>query len=329
MKLRSLHARFVTGAVFWTAGLLAAAIAIAVTVVTRYPHSALIVHDGLLAMGGAALVTAGLSVIRRGLSPVAMLRERLTDVRNGRSSRLEGEYPDEVAPLVDDLNGLLEDRDRRVARAAARAGDLAHGLKTPLAILVQEIACAEAVGQHDLASSIRQQVARMQRQIDSHLAQARATAGVSATARTSVTEAVGGLVRTMERLYADRALSFRVTVPPNCMVRVPLEDLEEMIGNFLDNACKWTRSRIAIAALVEDGRVVITVDDDGAGLSAAMRGQVVQRGVRADEAAPGSGLGLAIVRDLAEAYCGSIALEQSSSLGGVSARLTLPVIGTA
>ena len=323
MKLRSLHARFVAGAVFWTAGLLAAAIAIAVTIVTRYPHSALIVHDGLLALGGAALVTAGLSVIRRGLSPVAMLRERLSDVRHGRSSRLEGEYPDEVAPLVDDLNRLLEDRERRVARAAARAGDLAHGLKTPLAILAQEIARAEAAGQHDLAGSIRQQVARMQRQIDSHLAQARATAGASATARTNVADAVAGLVRTMERLHADRALSMQASVPADCVVRVPLEDLEEMIGNLLDNACKWTRSRVAISAVAASGRVVIAVEDDGAGLSAAMRGQVLQRGVRADEASPGSGLGLAIVRDLAAAYGGAIALDQSS-LGGVSARLTLP-----
>ena len=324
MKLRSLHARFVAGAVFWTAGLLAAAIAIAVTIVTRYPHSALIVHDGLLALGGAALVTAGLSVIRRGLSPVAMLRERLGDVRQGRSSRIEGEYPDEVAPLVDDLNGLLADRERRVARAAARAGDLAHGLKTPLAILAQEIARAEAAGQHDLAGSIRQQVSRMQRQIDSHLAQARATAGVSATARTNVADAVAGLVRTMERLYADRALSMQASVPSDCVVRVPLEDLEEMIGNLLDNACKWTRSRVAISAVGNSGRVVIAVEDDGAGLSAAMRGQMLQRGVRADEASPGSGFGLAIVRDLAEAYGGAIALEPSS-LGGVSARLTLPV----
>jgi signal transduction histidine kinase len=324
VKLRSLHARFVAGAVFWTAGLLATAIAIAVTVITRYPHSALIVHDGLLAMGGAVLVTAGLSVIRRGLSPVAMLRERLSDVRDGRSSRLEGEYPDEVAPLVDDLNGLLDDRERRVSRAAARAGDLAHGLKTPLAILAQEIARAEAAGQHDLAASIRQQVARMRRQIDSHLAQARATAGVAAAARTSVTDAVAGLVRTMARLYADRTLAFEAQIPPDCTVRVPLEDLEEMIGNLLDNACKWTRSRVTISATAAAGRVQISVDDDGAGLDAAMLERVLKRGVRADEAAPGSGLGLAIVGDLTEAYGGSIGLERSA-LGGVRATLSLPM----
>jgi signal transduction histidine kinase len=323
VKLRTLQARFIAGAVFWTSGLLAAAFAIAIAVVARYPHSALIVHDGLLALVGAALVTAGLSVIRRGLSPVAMLRERLSEVRNGRSGRLEGQYPDEVTPLVDDLNGLLDDRERRVARAAARAGDLAHGLKTPLAILAQEVARAEAAGQHDLAASIQQQVTRMQRQIDSHLAQARAAAGVSASARTRVGDAVSGLVRTMERLYAERALAIQAHIPLDCTVRAPIEDFEEMLGNLLDNACKWTKSRVTVTATADSGGVVIAVDDDGAGLNASMREQVLKRGVRADEAAPGSGLGLAIVRDLAEAYGGSITLEQSP-LGGVSARLRLP-----
>ena len=325
MRVRSLHGRFIAGAVFWTTGVIAAAIAVAITIVSRYPHSALIVHDGLLALGGAALVTAGLSVIRRGLSPFEMLRERLNAVRQGRSTRLEGEYPDEVAPLVSDLNGLLADRERRVARAVARAGDLAHGLKTPLAILAQEGDRAEAAGHHELSLSIRQQVTRMQHQIDTHLAQARATAGAaSSTSRTRVVDAVAGLLRAMERLYADRHLAFREQIGADVAVRVPLEDLEEMIGNLLDNACKWGKSQITIAAGPSDGGVLITVDDDGAGLDPAMREQVLKRGVRADEAAPGSGLGLAIVRDLAEAYGGSVALAESAS-GGVSARLILPI----
>jgi signal transduction histidine kinase len=324
MKLQSLHARFVAGAVFWTVGLLAAAFAIALAVVARYPKSVLLVHNGLLALVGAVLVTAGLSVIRRGLSPVAMLRARLGDVREGRSQRLDGQYPAEVAPLVDDLNRLLDDRDDRIARAAARAGDLAHGLKTPLAILTQEINRADEAGQPELANLLRQQVVRMRRQIDSHLAQARATAGgASVSARTNVGDAVDGLVRTMERLFADRALTIRVSVARDSVARVPLEDLEEMAGNLLENACKWTRSRVMISAVAEGGHLLIAVDDDGAGLSAVMRERVLQRGVRADERAPGSGLGLAIVRDLAEAYGGSIALEQSP-LGGVSAKLTLP-----
>jgi signal transduction histidine kinase len=145
---------------------------------------------------------------------------------------------------------------------------------------------------------------------------------VSVTTRANVADAVAGLVRTMERLYADRSLSIRADVPSDCAVRVPMEDLEEMIGNLLDNACKWTKSLVTISAATEGARVVITVDDDGGGLNAEMREQVLQRGVRADEAAPGSGLGLAIVRDLAEAYGGTIALQQALD-GGVRARLTL------
>jgi signal transduction histidine kinase len=127
----------------------------------------------------------------------------------------------------------------------------------------------------------------------------------------------------MERLYAERALTFVVDAAPDLAVRVPPEDLEEMIGNLLDNACKWARSRVTVAATLDGSRAVIDVDDDGKGLDPALWEQMLQRGVRADEAAPGSGLGLAIVRDLAEAYGGTIALARSP-IGGMRARLTLP-----
>ena len=210
----------------------------------------------MLTIGGVVLVTAGLSVIRSGLSPFRMLRERLAAVRDGRTARLEGDYPTEVVPLVDDLNTLLDERERRVARAMAKAGDLAHGLKTPLAVLAQDSDRAHAAGQPELAASIRQQVERMRRQIDSHLAQARATAlGAATGTRASVADAARALARTMERLYADRALSITVDVPPEHLVRMPIEDLEEMLGNLLDNACKWARSRVAVSAAF-DGRHV-------------------------------------------------------------------------
>lgn len=323
MKVRSFHARLVAGALFWTAGVLAAATAVAVFAASRHPRQVLLIHNGLLALFGAALVTAGVSVIRRGLSPLRMLQERLAGVREGRTNRLEGDYPSEVAPLVDDLNGLLAEREERVARAVARAGDLAHGLKTPLAILVQDIARADAAGQRDLAESIRQQVARMSRQIDSHLAQARvAASGPSSSARVDVGDVADGLVRAMVRLHADRALLITADIPPGIVARVPLEDLEEMIGNLLDNACKWARSTVRLSASRTGAQIVVCIDDDGAGLDPSMRARVLQRGVRADETAPGSGLGLAIVRDLAEAYGGSIALEGSPD-GGVRAVLTL------
>jgi signal transduction histidine kinase len=323
---RSLHARLIAGATIWSAGLLAVAFALAVVSVNRYPDKVLLIHHGLLALTGAVLVTAGVSVIRRGLSPIALLRERLTAVRDGRTARLEGEYPAEVAPLVADLNTLLEDRERSMARAAARAGDLAHGLKTPLAVLAQEIPRAEAAGQPDLAGAIRQQVDRMRRQIDSHLAQARAAAlGRASRVHADVGEVAPGLARTMGRLYAGRALAIIVEVPGHPRARVPVEDLEEMLGNLLDNACKWARTRVTVSASLDDARVIILVDDDGPGVEASKREQVLQRGVRADETAPGSGLGLAIVRDLAEAYGGGVTLEISPS-GGVRARLTLPAV---
>jgi len=321
VKLRSLNARLIAGALVWTVGVGGAG-AVAIAILRRHPEWAWRVHYTLPILAGLVFVAAGLLVVRGGLLPLRMLRERLAAVRDGRTARLEGEYPTEVAPLVDDLNALLEERERRVARAVAKAGDLAHGLKTPLAIVAQDIERAEATGQLEVAASIRRQVERMRRQIDWHLAQARATAGAVPGARANVADSARGLARTMERLYADRALTISVEVPADCVVRVSGEDLEEMLGNLLDNACKWARSRVTVRAALEGARVVIDVADDGAGLDPSMREQVLRRGVRADEAAPGSGLGLAIVRDLAEAYGGAVALERSPD-GGVRAQLTL------
>lgn len=323
MKLRSLHARLIAGAVLWAVGVLGAS-AIAMAVIPRHPGWAWRIHYSLPIVAGVTFIAAGLFVVRRGLSPFVTLRERLAAVRDGRTARLEGEHPIEVAPLVDDLNALLAEREERVARAVAKAGDLAHGLKTPIAILAQEIERADAAGRHDLAASLRDQVERMRRQIDSHMAQARVTAaGVPPNARANVADSAQGLVRTMERLYADRALAIAIDVPADLAVRAPIEDLEEMLGNLLDNACKWASSCITISAAVAGSRIVILVDDDGVGVDLSMREDVLRRGVRADETAQGSGLGLAIVRDLAEAYGGTIALERSPD-GGVRAQLTLP-----
>jgi signal transduction histidine kinase len=164
----------------------------------------------------------------------------------------------------------------------------------------------------------------MRRQIDYHLVHARAAAsGVTPGARCSVAESAVGIARTLERLHAARGLSIHLDVPAHHAVRGQREDLDEMLGNLVDNACKWARSRIEIAAGNGDGRIVITVDDDGPGIPGEMRQSVMQRGVRADEAAPGSGLGLAIVRDLAALYGGQIVLDESA-LGGLRARLELP-----
>jgi signal transduction histidine kinase len=270
-------------------------------------------------------MVAGLLQVRRGLIPLHRLRERLAAVHAGRVSRVDGNYPSEVQPLVDDLNALLDHREETVSRALAKAGDLAHGLKTPLAVLAREAERAKTAGHGELAAAIGEQVERMRRQMDYHLAHARAAAsGGAPGAQCDVLASAEGLTRTLQRLHAERGLTIDVYVPHGQAVRAERVDVDEMIGNLLDNACKWAKGRVSISASQRDSTVVILVDDDGPGLAATLREAVLQRGVRADEAAPGSGFGLAIVRDLAELYGGTISLE-GSPLGGLRARLQLPV----
>jgi signal transduction histidine kinase len=269
-------------------------------------------------------ILAGIWQFRAGLLPFGRLRQQLSGLRDGSGDRIEGTYPTEVQPLVNDLNSLLEHRERIVRRALAKAGDLAHGLKTPLAVLAQEAERAEAAGEHETASTISLQVDRMRRQVDYHLTQARATTpGNVPGARCPVLVSVEGLTRTLEKIYAARGLAIEVDVSPGHFIRGQREDLQEMLGNLLDNACKWAKSNVKIQSVQENGAVVLTVDDDGPGLPPAMRDQMLQRGMRADEAAPGSGLGLAIVRDLAQLYEGTITLDDSP-MGGLRASLRLP-----
>ena len=323
----SLRARLLVGAFVWMIAVFVSVTAVLIKIGRNHPEYRLpgATYHAAMALFFLAFAVGGLLLIQRAVAPLWSLRARLSAVREGKSQRIEGDHPSEVQPLVDDLNGLLEDRERAVARALATAGDLAHGLKTPLAVLEQEAEQAGAAGHHELAATLHQQVERMQRQIDYHLVRARATAASRAALglRCAVLPSVEGLVRTMRRLHAERELAIDVDVSPAHEVRGRREDLDEMLGNLLDNACKWARSRVAVGASADDGGVVIVVDDDGPGLDPSMREAVLARGVRADEAAPGSGFGLAIVRDLAELYGGSIVLG-SSPLGGLRAELRLP-----
>jgi signal transduction histidine kinase len=271
-----------------------------------------------------AFIVAGVAQVRRGLTPLEGLRARLAAVREGREGRIEGSYPSEVQPMVNDLNALLEHREQVVRRALAKAGDLAHGLKTPLAVLSHEAERAAAEGHPDLAAHIIKQVERMRRHVDYHLAHARAAAsGATPGARCSVGASADGLSRTLLRLHAGGGPSIHVDVSPEHFVRGERADVDEMLGNLLDNACRWARSQVTLASSASGASIVITVDDDGPGLDPSMREVVLQRGVRVDEAAPGSGLGLAIVRDLAELYGGSISLG-GAPIGGLRAQLQLP-----
>lgn len=321
--LHSFRWRILLGTVLWTLGLLPL-MHLLFLVIHRQLHLFSARSIAIFLAFATVCMVAGIWQFRAALLPFGSLRRQLLGLRDGSGRRVEGTYPTEVQPLVSDLNSLLEHRERIVQRALAKAGDLAHGLKTPLAVLAQEADRVEAAGQHESASTINLQIERMRRQVDYHLAQARAaTPGDVPGARCPVLPSVEGLTRTLLRIYAGRGLRIEVDVSPAHFIRGQREDLEEMLGNLLDNACKWAKSTVKIQSLQENGTVALTVDDDGPGLPASMRERVLQRGVRADEAAPGSGLGLAIVRDLAELYEGTIALEESA-MGGLRATLRLP-----
>ena len=204
-------------------------------------------HGALTAVIAVACMAIGFAVMRRALIPIDSIRRRLSAVQQGVERRLDGAYPAEVQPLVDDLNALLTHGEQAVARASAKAGDLAHGLKTPLAVLSNEAERLAANGDADLAATIAQQVGLMRRQVDYHLAHARAAAsGTALRTRCPVAVSADGLARTMLRLHAQRGLAIDARIDPSHAFRGQREDLDEMLGNLLDNACKWARTRVSI-----------------------------------------------------------------------------------
>jgi len=276
---------------------------------------------GILAV---ALIAAAAIQVRIGLQPLHRLRAGVAAIREGRVKRLEGRFPTETQPLVEDLNGLLQRNEEVVARGRIQAGNLAHGLKTPLSILANEVDRLAAEGAPDLAASMREQIATMQQQIEFQLARARAAAAVEVPgARVAVAPSVAAIHRTLERLYGDRDLQFALDIGPDHVFRGERQDLEEMLGNLMDNACKWARRRVAATSARDHDRLTITIEDDGPGLPTEPQGFVPAPGARFDEKVPGTGLGLAIVHDLASLYRGSLALG-GSRLGGLRAELTLP-----
>jgi signal transduction histidine kinase len=324
--MSSVRRHVMVGAILWTVGLLAVW-AVGITLYGAWLRPVIVIHSYPHALGLVAIsaMIAGFFIVRAGLRPLDSLRQKLAAVRTGAARGVDGHYPAEVQPLVRDLNALLTHKEAAVARAVAKAADLAHGLKTPLAILAQE-ADRAAAQRPELAAAIAEQVERMRQQIDYHLAHARAAAsGATPGASCLVRESADGLARTLLRLHAERGLTIEVQVDPAHAVRCRRDDLDEILGNLIDNACKWGRSRVVVSSRLADA-VIVTVEDDGPGAAPGERQRVLARGARADETAPGSGIGLAIVRELAELYGGSVALE-SSALGGLRAVLRLPAAG--
>jgi signal transduction histidine kinase len=274
----------------------------------------------------AALTAAAALQVKFGLQPMTRLGQGLRAIRAGTATHLPRSLPREVQPVVDDLNSLIDTNAQMVVRARAQAGNLAHALKTPLAILMDEAYRLTNLGQHESAQVILQQCQRMQRHIDYQMARTRAAASRSVPGvNAMVLPAVRNIVSAMKRLYCAKNLSIEVDIAADCAAQCDPSDLGEMLANLVDNACKWCNGRVRITAGADakSAQAVIMVDDDGPGLPAEAREVVFRIGERLDERVPGSGLGLPIVRDLAGLYGGEIHLNDSP-LGGLQAVLTLP-----
>ena len=275
---------------------------------------------GVLSLG---LVGAVIVQLRLALRPLARLRADLEDVHKGSAVALHGAYPDEVAPLVEAFNKVLARNAEIVQRARTQAGNLAHAVKTPLAVMAN----AADNESTPFAGLVREQTAAARAHIDHHLARARAAAAVQVPGmQTAVLPALEALVRVMRRVHVERDLVIALgRIDPQALFRGEEQDLLEMLGNLLDNACKWAQARVELGAFVRGDMLLIVVDDDGPGLPEDKREQAFARGVRLDERPAGSGLGLAIVRELAQLYGGDLELA-ASPLGGLRAALRLPAV---
>jgi signal transduction histidine kinase len=267
-----------------------------------------------------ALWAAAWLQVRSGLAPLARLRAALQQLRQGQATRLPGTHPTEVQPLVDELHAVLDDKQLLLDQARQQAGNLAHGLKTPLAVIGN---IAQRWPGED-GELLRQQLERMGRQIDWQLMRARAAASARSAVATPVLPALEELRRVLLRLHADRGLQLQLAPEgPAPGVAVEPEALKEMLGNLLDNACKWAQRQVRVRLSLDDARVRIEVDDDGPGIAPEQRVQALQRGQRLDERSSGSGLGLAIAGELARLHGGALELADAD-LGGLRAVLWLP-----
>ena len=287
--------------------------------------------DGMLwlALGllGLGLGIAAVMQVYVGLAPLRRLHGALAAVRSGQTQRLEGRFPAEVQPLVDELNSVLAQNNEVTTRARTATGNLAHALKTPLSVIGNAANSRTGPGQSEsgFARLVAAQIDVARKQIDYHLSRSRVAASLGVPgARTPVAAVLDGLLRVMRRIHAERQLEFFVHPAPGPVVfRGEEQDLQEIVGNLLDNACKWAKRRVEVTLSRSDESFGLTLDDDGPGIPEGERGRVLNRGERADEQVPGSGLGLAIVVDLARLYGGSVELADSP-LGGLRVLLTLP-----
>jgi len=271
------------------------------------------------ALGVGLLVLAALQTFY-GLWPLRRVRQEVTAIRSGEKTRISDEFPTEIRPLTEEINQLLAHSEAQAEEARRHAGNLAHALKTPLTVITN----AATAHAPDLVDTVCREALVMRRQVDHHLARARAIGRRSAAqSRATVWESLEAVQRAVDRLH--EGVTVDIAGNHQAQVRVERQDLDEMLGNLVENAAKYGGGRVFVTVESKNKMIDILVEDDGPGIPEEKRGELFKRGARLDTTGkPGTGLGLAIVRDVAEIYGGSIHLEESEDLGGLLARLSLP-----
>ena len=271
------------------------------------------------ALGVGLLILAALQTVY-GLWPLRRVRREVASIRSGEETRISDEFPTEIRPLTEEINQLLAHSEEQAEAARRHAGNLAHALKTPLTVITNA-ATADAP---DLADTVCREALVMRRQVDHHLARARAIGRrAAAQSRCRVWDSLEAVQRAVDRLH--EAATIDIAGDRNAQVRVERQDLDEMLGNLVENAAKYGGGRVFVTVEPKGEMVDVLVEDDGPGIPEERRGELFTRGARLDTTGkPGTGLGLAIVRDVAEIYGGSVRLEESEDLGGLLARLSLP-----
>ncbi|MBS0235335.1 MAG: HAMP domain-containing histidine kinase [Proteobacteria bacterium] len=270
---------------------------------------------------GALLVAASWVQVSVGLRPLSTIRGRIAGIRSGNQRRLGGEFPQEVKPLAEEIDALLDEREKAIEKARGRAADLAHGLKTPLQVLNGEVNRLEEKGDVSTASEISYLVNLMRRHIDREIARARISYANS-NASTNVRASVEQIVRVVARTPRGQDLSWQVEVPADLTARIDAIDLAEALGNLLDNAARHANKKVSVTARAEMQGISISVSDDGPGIEKGRQAAMLVRGQRLDTHTGGAGLGLAIVTDIVEAWEGSLTIENGTV--GLIATLRIP-----
>jgi signal transduction histidine kinase len=276
-----------------------------------------------LAVMASVLLLAAWLQVRTGLAPLDTLRRGVTEIRSGEKRHLERIYPDEVMPLVDEMNGLLEAQEQTIERARAWTADLAHGLKTPLMVLTADSQRLREEGHTSIADDLDQLAETMRRRVDRELIRARVRSGIEKKRMHADTaDVINAVVRTLRRSPRGSVLRWSLDIPDGAEAAILHEDLTELLGNILENATKWANEEVSIT-VSKGNTILIRVEDDGPGVPEDQLNTLGQRGIRLDEQKQGTGLGLAIARDVSEAYHGKLSFHRSP-MGGLTVTFQIP-----